>query len=67
MNTNLTPIDTLGRMLHTFNSTAYEIADYNFDNIKSYNLISTMETMSKTPIAKMGQISLVGKINIDIP
>lgn len=67
MNTNLTPIDTLGRMLHTFNSTAYEIADYNFDNVKSYNLISTMETMSQTPIAKMGQISLVGKINIDIP
>jgi hypothetical protein len=30
MNVSLTPNDTLGRMLHTFNGTAYEIAEYNF-------------------------------------
>jgi hypothetical protein len=53
MNVNLAPVDTLGRMLHSFNSTAYEIADYNFDNIKSYNLISAISTMQKTKIPKM--------------
>jgi hypothetical protein len=36
MNTSLTPNDTLGRLLHTFNCTAYEIAEFNFDNLKAY-------------------------------
>ena len=39
MNTSMTPNDTLGRMLHTFNSTAYEIADYTFDNLDFYKFI----------------------------
>jgi len=32
MNTSLSPNDTLGRMLHTFSSTAYEIAENNHSN-----------------------------------
>ena len=36
MNTSLSPNDTLSRMLHTFSSTAYEIAEFNFDNLKKY-------------------------------
>lgn len=40
MNTSLTPNDTLGRMLHTFNTTAYEIDEYNFNNLNKYNLLS---------------------------
>jgi hypothetical protein len=40
MNVSLAPNDTLGRMLHTFNATAYEIAEYNFDNLSAYNLLS---------------------------
>ena len=39
MNVSLTPNDTLGRMLHTFNCTAYEIAEYNFENLEKYNLM----------------------------
>lgn len=39
MNVSLSPNDTLGRMLHTFSATAYEIAEYNFDNLNSYNLL----------------------------
>ena len=39
MNCSLSPNDALGRMLHTFNSNAYEIADYNKDNLITYNLI----------------------------
>ena len=41
MNTSLTPNDTVGRMLHTFNCTAYEIDDINYSNLKNYGFIST--------------------------
>jgi hypothetical protein len=30
MNTSLAPNDTLGRMLHTFSTTAYEVADFTY-------------------------------------
>ena len=36
MNTSLSPNDTLGRMLHTFSSTGYEIMDNTIDNLKNY-------------------------------
>ena len=39
MNTSLSPNDTLGRMLHTFNTTAYEIAEHSFENLQKYNLL----------------------------
>ena len=35
MNVTMTPNDTLGRMLHNFNCTAYEIADYTFENLQA--------------------------------
>lgn len=40
MNTSLTPTDAVGRMLHTFNSTAYEIDEYNYDNLYKYGFIN---------------------------
>lgn len=40
LNVSMTPMDTLGRMLHTFTSTAYEIAEHNYDNLSSLGLIS---------------------------
>ena len=43
LNTSMTPNDTLGRMLHTFNTTAYEIADLTYDNLLQYSLISVTE------------------------
>jgi hypothetical protein len=39
MNTSLSPNDTLGRMLHTFTCTAYEVADYTYENLKALNLL----------------------------
>jgi hypothetical protein len=33
MNTSLSPIDTLGRMLHNFSCQAVEIQDYNWNNL----------------------------------
>ncbi len=39
MNVNLAPEETLGRLLHTFNCDACEIAEYTFENMEKYNLI----------------------------
>lgn len=41
LNVSLSPQDPLGRMLHTFNCTAYEIADYTYQNLEKFNLITT--------------------------
>lgn len=43
MNTSLSPTDSLGRMLHTFSCSAYEIADFTMENLEYYNLIDTSE------------------------
>lgn len=39
MNTSMAPNDTLSRMLHTFTSTAYEIADCTFENLRAYGML----------------------------
>ena len=49
MNTSLSPQQTLGRMLHTFNSTAYEIDELTMDNLIKYNLIKTQRTDRPEP------------------
>lgn len=56
MNTSLSPNDTLGRMLHTFSSTAYEIADYTFDNLQQYGFTTAAYTEMRT--MKVSQIYL---------
>ena len=40
MNSSLTPNDQLGRALHTFNSTAYEVEEFNFEKLKSNNFVN---------------------------
>lgn len=40
INVSLSPNDTLGRMIHSFSSTAYEIMDNNIDNLYQNNLIN---------------------------
>ena len=39
MNISLSPVDTLSRMLHSFQCTAYEIAEWNFKNLIDLHLI----------------------------
>ena len=48
MNTSLSPNDTLNRILHTFTSTAYEIAEFNFDNLKAYGFMADDYTETRT-------------------
>ena len=39
MNVSLAPVDSLGRLLHTFTATAYEVADFTYENLLYYDLI----------------------------
>jgi hypothetical protein len=56
MNVSLTPNDTVGRMLHTFNATAYEVTDYNFENLKKYKLLHLPE--SNNSVMKFVQMNI---------
>ena len=42
---SLTPTDALNRMIHTFNCTAYEIAENNYDSLEQYNFIKVNATI----------------------
>lgn len=46
MNVSLSPNDTLGRMLHTFSATGYEIAKYTMANLAEYKLIDTQDNFT---------------------
>ena len=49
MNTSLSPNDTLGRMLHTFSSTGYEIMDNTIENLQKNKLMSLSELSDPQP------------------
>lgn len=48
MNVTTSPNDTLGRMLHTFNCNAYEIAPFSYDVLESFGIISTENETTQT-------------------
>ncbi len=48
MNTSLAPNDTLGRMLHTFSSTAYEVAEFTYNVLGNMNFISVQDQNMQT-------------------
>lgn len=54
MNTSLSPNDTLGRMLHTFSCTAYEIAENNFTNLKKYGILQEEVVKSESQKTILG-------------
>ena len=56
MNTSLSPNDTLGRMLHTFTSTAYEVAEYTFENLKALGFAT--DDYIETRTLRINQIDL---------
>lgn len=49
MNTSLSPDDTLGRMLHTFSSTGYEIMDNTIENLQKNKLMNLSELSDPKP------------------
>lgn len=44
LNVSLAPMDQLGRMLHTFSCTAYEIADFTYENMNLFNITGIDDT-----------------------
>jgi hypothetical protein len=40
LNVNLTPKTELGRMIHEFSCTAYEIADFNYESLRDLGLLT---------------------------
>jgi len=50
MNNSLSPIDQLGRMLHTFTSTAYEAADNTPASLLASGIISLDDSAALTPV-----------------
>lgn len=48
LNVSLTPNDQVGRMIHTFNATAYEIADLSYDNLCKLNIIDQGSSVNNT-------------------
>lgn len=46
LNVSLSPEDILGRMLHTFTCTAYEISNNNYSSLKKLNLVKGIEDKS---------------------
>lgn len=62
MNSSLQPNDTLGRMLHSFTSTAYEVADYDFKNLKTFNFIGQPQTIKRIS----GSKTLSGTSAVDL-
>ena len=47
MNSSLSPNDQLGRMLHTFSTTATEIDSYSYSKLNDYELLTTNEPNTK--------------------
>jgi hypothetical protein len=70
MNVSLSPNDTLGRMLHTFTATAYEIAEYNYDNLKKYGFIkdgyTDVPAPPEEPTIGEGLVSFDGYYLLDV-
>lgn len=69
MNVSMSPNDTLGRMLHTFSATAYEVADFTYENLNGYGFIHLSdpevarmrwETIQLSKLDKDGKTILIG-------
>lgn len=62
MNVTLSPIDTLGRMIHNFNCSAYEIDDYTENNLRNYGYLA-INNSQITPIEIDDTVSIMGDFN----
>ena len=47
LNVSLSPNDTLGRMLHTFQCTAYEVDDFKYSTLQTYNFLQNSRIENK--------------------
>lgn len=59
MNVSLAPNDTLGRMLHTFNCTAYEIGELNYNNLIKYDFINSNQILKSNNTVSIEEFNLI--------
>lgn len=64
MNVSMSPLDVVGRMLHNFSGTAYEIADCNFNNLNSYGFITAPNRDNRD--LKIGQVLLANPADFTV-
>ena len=73
MNASMAPNDTLGRMLHTFTCTAYEIADFTYSNLSFYGFIKLKENQKTVmrwiskDLRTLSQLNLKAEIYNTLP
>jgi hypothetical protein len=67
MNVSLSPNDQLGRMLHTFNCTAYEVADFNYNNCKQFGFIKVNNIEKESLAYKTVQLNGVDTTQLNNP
>lgn len=65
LNTSLTPNDTIGRMLHTFQSQAYEVEKYSYEKLKEYGLTQRKDFIETVPKWSTINVSDFYKRNLD--
>lgn len=65
LNVSLSPEDILGRMLHTFSATAYEIAAYAAENLVTYNIIDDKRNqyIERYEVQRIGSGSVAGLVD----
>lgn len=70
MKISLSPEDKLGRMIHTFSCTAYEVAKYNSDSLRALQILKPSEREILIPQWKtinLANYNVTSIITIDIP
>lgn len=58
-NVSLSSNDSLGRLLHSFSATAYEICEYTVENLKKYNIINNNILDERIPIFGIQEINIL--------
>ena len=67
MSVSLTPNDTLGRMLHTFNCSACEIAEPTFENFYDYGFVVENYTEMRNMKIEQVNVNMYSKSGLYIP
>jgi hypothetical protein len=57
MNVSLSPINELGRVLHKFTSTAYEVAEFSYNNLLKFNIVDNIYPTTKLNLWKTYNLS----------
>lgn len=69
MNVNLQPNQTLGRMIYSFNATAYEVIENTLENLNTFGIIDIgefSEVLNHDTSLSFGQVSGIYGNNVDV-